>query len=49
MDDFFKQTLEDYFDAGLAKRKSTLGAEYVEKNLAAADEFTRPYQKAMTA
>ena len=36
------------FEKGLAKRKATLGAEYVEKNLAAADEFTRPFQEAMT-
>ena len=36
------------FEIGLAKRKSTLGAEYVEKNLAAADAFTRPFQEAMT-
>ena len=40
---------DDYFEKGLAKRKSTLGAEYVEKNLAAADEFTKPFQEAMTA
>ena len=26
----------------------SLGAEYVEKNLAAADEFSRPFQEAMT-
>jgi 4-carboxymuconolactone decarboxylase len=39
----------DLFEKGLAKRKDTLGAEYVEKNLAAADEFTRPFQEAMTA
>ncbi|UOM35009.1 carboxymuconolactone decarboxylase family protein [Acuticoccus sp. I52.16.1] len=37
------------FERGLAKRKGTLGAEYVEKNLAAADEFSRPFQEAMTA
>ena len=36
------------FEKGLAKRKSTLGAEYVEKNLAAADDFSRPFQEAMT-
>ena len=36
------------FEKGMEKRKSTLGAEYVEKNLAAADEFTRPFQEAMT-
>ncbi len=37
------------FERGLAKRKGTLGAEYVENNLAAADEFSRPFQEAMTA
>lgn len=39
----------DLFEKGLAKRKATLGAEYVEKNLASADDFTRPFQEAMTA
>ena len=38
----------ELFEKGLANRKSTVGAEYVEKNLAAADEFTRPFQEAMT-
>lgn len=37
------------FEKGLEKRKQTLGAEYVENNLAAADEFNRPFQEAMTA
>ena len=40
---------ENLFLKGLQKRKDTLGAEYVEKNLADADEFTRPFQEAMTA
>ena len=40
---------EDLFEKGLAQRKATLGAEYVEKNLAAADDFNRPFQEAMTA
>jgi 4-carboxymuconolactone decarboxylase len=40
---------EDLFEKGLAQRKATLGAEYVERNLAAADDFTRPFQEAMTA
>jgi 4-carboxymuconolactone decarboxylase len=40
---------QDLFDTGLTQRKATLGAEYVEKNLAAADDFTRPFQEAMTA
>lgn len=39
---------KDLFEKGLAKRKATLGAEYVEKNLAAADDFNRPFQEAMT-
>jgi hypothetical protein len=37
------------FEVGLAKRKATLGAEYVEKSLDAADDFSRPFQEAMTA
>ena len=37
------------FEKGLKKRKETLGAEYVEKNLEHADDFTRPFQEAMTA
>ena len=40
---------EDLFEVGLAKRKATLGAAYVEQSLANADEFTRPFQEAMTA
>ena len=40
---------EKLFETGLAERKATLGAEYVEKNLAAADDFNRPFQEAMTA
>jgi 4-carboxymuconolactone decarboxylase len=40
---------DDLFEKGLARRKGTLGSEYVEKNLAAADDFSRPFQEAMTA
>lgn len=40
---------EDLFLKGLEQRKATLGAEYVQKSLDAADEFTRPFQDAMTA
>jgi len=36
------------FEKGLEKRKGTLGAEYVDRNLAAADDFNRPFQEAMT-
>ena len=39
----------DLFEQGLKQRKATLGAGYVEKNLEAADDFTRPFQEAMTA
>ncbi len=41
--------MEKFFDKGLQMRRDTLGAEYVDKNLAAADEFNRPFQEAMTA
>ena len=37
------------FEKGLKKRKQVLGEEYVEKNLSKADDFTRPFQEAMTA
>ena len=40
---------EDLFLKGLEQRSATLGAEYVDRNLAAADDFTRPFQHAMTA
>lgn len=36
------------FELGLTKRKAVLGAEYVEKNLQAANDFNRPFQEAMT-
>ncbi len=39
---------KELFEKGLEKRKGTLGADYVEKNLAAADDFNRPFQEAMT-
>jgi 4-carboxymuconolactone decarboxylase len=41
--------MDNFFDKGLEMRRSTLGAEYVDKNLAAADDFNRPFQEAMTA
>jgi 4-carboxymuconolactone decarboxylase len=40
---------EDLFAKGLAQRKATLGADYVTQNLAVADDFSRPFQEAMTA
>lgn len=36
------------FDKGLAARKAVLGAEYVEANLAAADDFNREFQEVVT-
>ena len=39
---------QSLFDRGLAARKAVLGAEYVEKSLAQADEFTRPLQELVT-
>ena len=38
-----------YFTKGLEQRKAVLGDAYVEKNLAAADDFNRPFQEAMPA
>ncbi len=38
----------EMFDKGLDMRKRVLGAEYVEKSLAAADEYTRPLQELVT-
>ena len=39
---------EKLFQLGLEQRKAVVGAEYVEKNLAEADDFSRPFQEAMT-
>lgn len=39
---------KDLFDRGLEIRKAVLGAEYVEKSLAAADDFSRPMQELAT-
>ena len=41
--------MEDLFEKGLEIRRNTLGADYVDRNLEAADEFTRPFQEAMTS
>ncbi len=40
---------EDLFLKGMAQRKATLGKEYVQKSYDNADDFTRPFQEAMTA
>ena len=39
---------KDFFEQGLAQRKATLGADYVEQVLENADDFSRPFQEAMT-
>lgn len=38
----------EMFEKGLAMRKSVLGAEFVEKSLAAADDFNMPMQELVT-
>jgi 4-carboxymuconolactone decarboxylase len=48
-----QQAMEDsvdkaLFDKGLAVRREVLGAEYVDKSIAAATEFTRPLQEFVT-
>lgn len=39
---------KERFNKGLQARKAVLGAEYVEKNLAAADDFNREFQELLT-
>ena len=41
--------MDSMFEKGIAKRKATLGDEYVQNVLDSADDFTRPFQEAMTA
>ena len=41
--------MDDMFEKGLAKRKATLGADYVDNTMAKADQLNRPFQEAMTA
>lgn len=36
------------YEEGMAVRKAVLGAEYVDKSLREADEFTRPMQELVT-
>ena len=40
---------QNLFEKGLNARRATLGEEYVNKNLESADDFSRPFQEAMTA
>jgi 4-carboxymuconolactone decarboxylase len=39
---------QDRYEKGLALRKQVLGAEYVERSLASADDFSRPMQELST-
>jgi 4-carboxymuconolactone decarboxylase len=39
---------DELFERGLEIRKSVLGAEYVEKSIASADDFTMPMQRLVT-
>jgi len=39
---------QDQYDAGLRERKGVLGAEYVDKALAATDSFNREFQRMVT-
>jgi 4-carboxymuconolactone decarboxylase len=39
---------KEMFDKGLAIRRSTLGAEFVDKAIASADDFNRPLQELVT-
>ena len=36
------------FERGLVKRKAVLGGKHVERSLAQADEFNRPFQELVT-
>jgi 4-carboxymuconolactone decarboxylase len=39
---------QNTFEKGLAIRRDVLGPEYVDRSIAAADEFTRPFQELVT-
>lgn len=39
---------QDLFDKGLQTRREVLGAEYVDKAIAGADDFNRPMQELVT-
>jgi 4-carboxymuconolactone decarboxylase len=42
-------TIQTLFDEGLALRREVLGAEYVDRSLALANDFTRAFQDITTA
>ena len=39
---------KELFEKGLAQRKAVLGDDYVDNSLAAADDFSRPFQEFIT-
>lgn len=39
----------EHFDTGLEIRKAVVGAEYVEKSMAGADDFNRDFQELVTS
>ena len=39
---------KERFEKGLASRKAVLGGEHVERSLAQADQFSRPFQELVT-
>ena len=41
--------MENFIETGLEKRKQTLGADYVSRTMDSADDFSKPFQEAMTA
>ena len=41
--------MENFLETGLEKRKQTLGADYVSRTMNSADDFSKPFQEAMTA
>jgi 4-carboxymuconolactone decarboxylase len=42
------QMNDDLFETGLENRKAVLGAEYVERSLERADDFSRDFQRLVT-
>ena len=40
---------KERYEKGLAMRKAVLGEAHVERSLANADDFTRPFQEVITA
>ena len=40
-----KRSQKERYDAGLETRRAVLGAQYVDKSIAAQDDFNRPFQE----